>query len=96
MDQRYLLLYDISSNKTNYRLNKALDQYNKERIQKSLFELILEESEYKRIIHEISEIIDWETDKVLLIPLCEEDWGKAQRYGSNIKLPETFPSHFIL
>ncbi len=96
MAQRFLLLYDIALNKTNYRLNKALAQYNKERIQKSLFELILDKPEYERIVDEISSIIDTETDKVLLVPLCEEDWGKAQRYGIKVKLPEVFPSHYIL
>lgn len=92
----YLCIYDIHDSKRLRNMVKRLEQINSMRIQKSVFEIQGNRTEILSFIKDIENIVDIETDKVAIIPLCSEDYEKVEFYGVLSKQPERPKSYYIL
>ena len=66
---KYLVCYDIADDKRRRRLAVILEGYG-DRIQYSIFEAVLTESLYARMMEDIEEIIDPDEDRVSIVGLC--------------------------
>ena len=75
---------------------KRLGQINSMRIQKSVFEIQGDKAEILNFIKDIENIVDIETDKVAIIPLCSDDYEKVEFHGILSKQPERPKSYYIL
>ena len=75
----WLVLYDICNPKRLRKTEKAVSKYGL-RVQKSVFELDVSDSIIGILQKKLNAIIK-EDDSVVLIPLCEADWQKAEKYG---------------
>ena len=79
-----LVIYDITNNKRRYRFVKFVEKFGV-RVQKSAFEMILDENSYTRLISQISRYISQEDNvRVYKLPLK----GEVKVWGSNITEPE--------
>lgn len=75
-----LVIYDITDNKRRYRFVKFIEKYG-QRVQKSAFELILDNSLYTRLLKEIPRHISPEDNiRVYKLPLN----GEVTAWGSKI------------
>lgn len=92
----YLFLYDIHEPKTMRKIVKRLDQENSMRIQKSVFEVQGDKREILNLLDDVKKIIDTETDKVAVIPLCADDYSKVTFYGKLSRRPVELPKAIIL
>lgn len=71
----YLVCFDIVNDKTRYRAAKCLLKYGT-RVQKSVFECILDARQFVKMKSELEKIISFEQDSVryyLLCKRCEEN-----------------------
>ena len=78
----WVVLYDICDPKRLRRIEKIVSQYGI-RVQKSVFEIDADE----KIINQLQKkmkVIVREDDFVAIIPLCETDWQKSEKYGKKI------------
>jgi CRISPR-associated protein Cas2 len=75
----WLILYDICDPKRLRRIEKLVSCYGI-RVQKSVFEADNNEALTFSLEKRIKEIIEDE-DFVAIVPLCEKDWQKIERYG---------------
>lgn len=66
-------MYDLSSKIATRRIPKVLFQFNSMRIQKSVFEAIVNEKEEKELWDKLLKNINMETDKILWIPITEDE-----------------------
>ncbi len=66
-----LVIYDIVNDKRRTRFAKKLNQYGI-RVQKSAFEVYLSKTIYKRMISEISRMIDTDEDSLRIYRLNEQ------------------------
>ena len=73
--QRFLISYDISSNKSRRTAAKILKNVG-ERIQRSVYIVEGTEKEIERINQQISELLE-ENDSLLVLPCCASCWEKA-------------------
>lgn len=81
MEHQYLVIYDIADNK---RLNKTasvLLDYGL-RLQKSVFELSLNEETLRRLLKRLNEIIEPKEDGIKIFRLCEICLGRRHEIGS--------------
>lgn len=82
MIENYLIIYDVKNKMTKYnRIYKLLKKYNIKRIQKSVFFIQEEKKEILKLSKRLKKIIDQEQDKLLIIPLCQDDWNSVEMYG---------------
>jgi CRISPR-associated protein Cas2 len=77
--QRWLILYDIREPTRLRRVEKVVSVYG-ERVQRSVFEAAVPESLIAIMEGKLKELIEKE-DYVVVFPLCERDWQKAEKYG---------------
>ena len=77
--QRWLILYDIREAKRLRRVEKIVSAYG-ERVQKSVFEATVPEALIAIMEGKLKEVLKKE-DYVVVFPLCERDWQKAEKYG---------------
>lgn len=66
----YVVSYDITDDKKRNNVCKALKNYGV-RVQKSVFECILTDSQYFRMKEKLDKIIDYETDSIRYYRLCK-------------------------
>ncbi|MGD1823023.1 MAG: CRISPR-associated endonuclease Cas2 [Pleomorphochaeta sp.] len=86
MIENFLLIYDISDEETKYNnIYKILNLCYAKRIQKSVFLLQDEKKDVLRVISKIKKNINVEKDKLLLIPLCKDDWEAVEMFGVDKK-----------
>lgn len=75
-----LVIYDIVSNKHRSKFVKLVEKYGF-RVQKSAFEMILDNSKYKQLVSEIPGYITSEDNvRVYRLPIA----GEVETFGSNI------------
>ncbi len=79
--KHYVISYDISSDKIRYRVDKLLKSQGI-RVQKSVFECDLTESELFKIQKEIRKLIDFETDSVIFYYLCLGCKAAIESFGN--------------
>jgi CRISPR-associated protein Cas2 len=75
----WLILYDICDPKRLQSVGKIVSRYG-DRIQKSIFEANANDSVINALQQRLEEIAD-KNDFIAIIPLCESDWQKAEKYG---------------
>lgn len=92
----YLFIYDIHTPRVLRKLVKLLDGYNSMRIQKSVFEIQGSLNEIITFINKAKLIIEDKTDKIALIPLCQDDYSKVEFFGLLSRRPEKEKSFQIL
>ncbi|MBD8975634.1 CRISPR-associated endonuclease Cas2 [Veillonella magna] len=77
-----LIIYDIVDNKTRSRMVKCLEQYGV-RVQKSAFEALLTEVQYRKLIRESQRIINHQVDSLRVYILDDVvnvyTWGIGER-----------------
>ncbi|MDD3535988.1 MAG: CRISPR-associated endonuclease Cas2 [Candidatus Cloacimonetes bacterium] len=66
----YLICFDIVKDRTRYRCAKQLLNYGK-RVQKSVFECILNDAQFLELKRKLDQIIDQETDSLRYYILCK-------------------------
>ncbi len=64
-----VVAYDIVDDRKRLRVAKLMKQYGV-RVQKSVFECILDDRRYLRMKEQIEKLIDWEEDGVRYYSLC--------------------------
>ena len=82
----WIILYDIKNQRRLARVAKLLESY-AIRVQYSVFETDADDTVVAHIKKRLAKIIKPDEDTVLILPLCESDYGKQERHGRNIKLP---------
>ncbi|RVT47833.1 CRISPR-associated endonuclease Cas2 [Rheinheimera sediminis] len=82
-----LVCYDIASNQRRRRLDLLLSQHG-ERLQYSVFELVVSDAEWGQLRQHIRELIDETTDSIHCYPLCRWCRQQIQLQGSAL-LPQT-------
>jgi len=82
----YLVTYDIPSNKRRRRLASILEDYGL-RVQKSVFEIWIDEADKRRLLKRLKKLIKPQEDSVRLYRLCELCQRKIQVEGLGI-LPQ--------
>ena len=92
----YLVVYDIHEQSDIAKIVKRLNQETSMRIQKSIFEVQCEKREIEKLILDINHIVNKETDKVAIIPLCSKDYDSVYFLGILSKRPSLLPKYFIL
>lgn len=86
MIENYLIIYDVRNKNTKYnKIYKLLSKYYSKRLQKSVFLIQEDRNEMRKLSNKISRIIDQENDKLLIIPLCEDDWESVSMIGAEKK-----------
>jgi len=88
----FMISYDIVDDTRRRIIQKILEGYG-ERVQYSVFECDLTESQYRRLRGEISRHIDEEEDSVRFYPLCRE-CVKVIEWLGNVCIKED--EHFFI
>ena len=76
----YLVCYDIVSDYRRNKVSQLLEGYGM-RVQRSVFECVLSDSQYKLIVQEIRRRIDLKSDQVGLYPLSSRDRQNVNLIG---------------
>jgi CRISPR-associated endonuclease Cas2 len=77
----WLVLYDICDAQRLHAVNKAVSSYGM-RVQRSVFESSADAQTIEWLRQRLLTIIDETVDFVVILPLCENDWQKVERYGN--------------
>jgi CRISPR-associated protein Cas2 len=80
MRKHYVITYDISCDRIRYRVDKILKNHGI-RVQKSIFECDLTESELLKIQKLVRKIIDIEIDSVVFYHLCKKCMSGIESIG---------------
>lgn len=82
MIENFIIIYDIKGNSKKYnKIYKILNKYFSKPIQKSVFLVQEERKEIIKLSKKLKKIINVEKDKLLIIPLCEDDWQSVCMFG---------------
>ena len=76
----YLVCYDIVSDYRRNKVSQLLEGYGM-RVQRSVFECVLSDSQYKLIVQEIRRRIDLKSDQVGLYPLSSRERQNVNLIG---------------
>ena len=85
MDYRLLVTYDISDDLLRAEIHKFLKNYGINS-QKSVFEMIINEIEYRRIHEYLKKILREESNSVRIYELCRGCLKKTQVLGEGMSL----------
>jgi len=77
---RWLLIYDIRDHRRLARVARIMGDYGV-RVQKSKFELDLDETSFNEMMARLASEIDPAVDGIKAIPLCLSCRGKIEVYG---------------
>jgi len=77
---RYLITYDIRDEKRLTKVAKIMKDFG-ERVQYSVFECNLQESELNMLKSRLKWVINMEQDSVIFYYLCESCFSKIQQFG---------------
>jgi len=70
-------MYDIEDDRIRYRISEACLDYGLERIQFSVFRGKLNRNKREELLQRLTDELGKEPGKILIQPVCEEDWGSA-------------------
>jgi CRISPR-associated protein Cas2 len=76
----YLICYDVTDSKRRQRLAKLLDGYGC-RVQYSVYEAVLNRVLFDKLAERIESVMDAETDRVAIYPLCAACAQKRLAFG---------------
>lgn len=90
MKRFIVIAYDIEDNRKRNRIAKILKERNGKRVNKSVFECFLSDTELKNIKKQLGTLVKKSDDSVLYYPLCRECMEKREHQGwYAAPLPET-------
>lgn len=92
----YLFVYDIHNVRTLNKVVKRLNRVNSLRIQDSVFEVRGDICDIEKLIVSVEKLINKETDKIAVIPICSTDFNKIEFMGARSFHPSKIPSYMIL
>lgn len=75
------LIYDISSDSARKKVADTCKDYGLYRVQMSVFLGNLNSNRTDEIVEKSRELINEETDRLYVIPVCQEDFAKVQILG---------------
>jgi CRISPR-associated protein Cas2 len=81
----YLYAYDISDNHRRTQVYKKLGQFGV-RIQKSIFQCDITAELAKALKSSLLRLIHETEDSLIIIPLCEKDQEKTERFGLELSV----------
>ena len=81
----FLLAYDIAEPKRLRRVAKLTEMYGT-RVQRSVFECTLSQTEMISLLHEVKALIERKEDKVQVYQLCEACKSRFKRHGQDGEL----------
>ena len=73
-----LLVYDITNDRMRSKVADACQDYGLDRIQFSAFLGRLSRNHQEELMLKIKKIVGKSPSKVMLVPICEDDWQKRQ------------------
>ena len=85
MDYRLHITYDISDDLLRVKVHKFLRNYGVNS-QKSVFEMLIGESEYRKVLSFLQKNIEEESDSVRIYELCGSCLRNAQIVGEGSRL----------
>jgi len=79
---RYAIAYDISDNSRRRKVSNCLDSYG-DRVQNSVFEMVVSQSMLKNCLNQVSKIINSTEDKVAVYFICNSCEPKRVYLGKS-------------
>jgi len=79
----FAISYDIGDDRRRLKVAKVLKDFG-ERVQLSVFEANIEESQLERLRERVNEILDHEEDTVRIYPLCAVCVSKVEIIGQGV------------
>ena len=83
-----LVSYDITENKRRTKIHNILKSYG-QWVQYSIFECDLTETQYAKLRHRLSKLIQGDTDSIRFYFLCQCCQGKIERIGGEMPRDNT-------
>lgn len=77
---RYVVCYDVPDDRRRTKLAKLLDGYG-DRVQYSVFEVLLERTLFDNLIEDVGVLIDRSEDRVIVYALCAACAGRRLAIG---------------
>ena len=72
----YVIAYDISDNKNRSRIEKLISRHGK-RVNKSVFECMVTEGQYNKLVLSLSALIDVKTDDIVIYKVCVDCYASS-------------------
>ncbi len=82
------VFYDISKNKVRNKISKLCLQIGLKRMQKSIFLGKVRRREIERFRKEVNKRINFQTDKVFILPVAPRNLKRMRRLGQPTPLPK--------
>ena len=96
METKYIVIYDLSSKIGSRKIPQILKRFPNRRIQKSVIEVVVNEVEESKLINKCFRFIDDKIDKLLIIPIGEEQVRRSIHIGLKyISISKTGPFQII-
>lgn len=92
----YLFFYDIHSTRAINKVVKRLKRVNSLRIQNSVFEIRGDIGDIEKLIVSVEKLINKETDRIAVIPICSKDYKGIDFIGVRTFHPSKIPPFFVL
>lgn len=90
MLQRWVVSYDIANQRRRMRAAQYLLDHG-ERVQESVYEVLLHPGEWKRLTHKLNRLIDPIADQWRAWPLCAADHADVREWGLPSQHPHAGP-----
>ena len=74
---RTLVMYDIEDDRVRHRVSEACLDFGLERIQFSVFRGKLNRNKREELLMRLTNLLDDEQGKILIQPMCEDDFKSA-------------------
>ena len=91
--QFYVVAYDVSDDRRRTKVVKVMQKYGK-RINLSVFECMLSDSQFKTLKESIMKVSDRKNDHILVYPLCLNCFTKIESLAGG--LSETWGKVFVV
>lgn len=87
---RYVVCYDVVSDRRRARVAECMEGWGK-RVQKSVFEVVLEKPHLNMMVRQVNALIDPTTDRVSVYPVCAACDSRRMDLGNAVSKPEHQP-----
>ncbi len=91
---RFLVIYDICDDRRLQKVAKIMEDFG-QRVQRSKFEMDLNESQLKRLKERIGEVINPDEDGVKYIPICKKCLAKVEIMGEGEFIDSDFEFYVV-
>lgn len=87
---RYVIAYDIVNDRRRVKIAEYLEGWGT-RMQKSVFEVVLEKAHIKMVTRELGTMINAEEDRISIYPVCAACDSRRVDLGTTVDKPENQP-----